>query len=640
MPPRAAEAVAPAGQGGENGPQQRQQEPAWLGIVKMVAMWYFLRNFMMGKQSTVPPDQLYRPSVTKDTSLDISFYFTEGEEAIDVARPVWKLENIPWANTKQEVTKKVEYHPSKAVQNNETLYVHALLVESGYPLDPHDPEFDYAKVFHIQQRVNRYLPRPKRKEGINLLSGAEAEQHALAAAKTVADPDGPAEPEEIISFFLPNITFAMVDDFTAYPGNAVPPHVAEVLKFDSTTKTYQPILWLNDFWMLRDYLIPMNETVEKVPMHLSVYTLPGWQWQLFLQMNAAFKMQTEWGAMRNEESDEFKRILLEGNPYFLALTFAVSLLHTVFDMLAFKNDIGFWKNKKSVEGLSVRTILFNCACQLIILLYLLDNDTSMVVLFSSFLGLAIEFWKVTQAMNVTIDRSGPYPRIKFADKDSYKNSNTDQYDKEAMRYLSLALLPCVGGYAIYALLYETHKSWYSWIINSLVGAVYTFGFILMCPQLYLNYKLKSVAHLPWRQMTYKFLNTIIDDLFAFVIKMPWLHRLSVFRDDVVFLIYLYQRWIYRVDKSRANEFGYVEVDPDEAQQGAGDVVPAGETAEAPQDEAHPRGHSPSGSSDSFEDISKEIGPERENLRQRRGGDRPSGTGTSTEQAGPASRKAR
>lgn len=77
----------------------------------------------------------------------------------------------------------------------------------------------------------------------------------------------------------------------------------------------------------------------------------------------------------------------------------------------------------------------------------------------------------------------------------------------------------------------------------------------VAPQLYLNYKLKSVAHLPWRQMTYKFLNTIIDDLFAFVIKMPTLHRLSVFRDDIVFLVYLYQRWVYRVDKKRANEFG-------------------------------------------------------------------------------------
>ncbi len=53
----------------------------------------------------------------------------------------------------------------------------------------------------------------------------------------------------------------------------------------------------------------------------------------------------------------------------------------------------------------------------------------------------------------------------------------------------------------------------------------------------------------------RFLNTIIDDLFAFVIKMPTLHRLSVFRDDLVFLVYIYQRWIYPVDKKRANEFG-------------------------------------------------------------------------------------
>ncbi|KAK4283693.1 hypothetical protein QN277_000618 [Acacia crassicarpa] len=79
---------------------------------------------------------------------------------------------------------------------------------------------------------------------------------------------------------------------------------------------------------------------------------------------------------------------------------------------------------------------------------------------------------------------------------------------------------------------------------------------MMCPQLFINYKLKSVAHLPWRRMTYKFLNTIIDDLFAFVIKMPTLHRLSVFHDDIIFLIYLYQRWVYPVDKKRINEFGF------------------------------------------------------------------------------------
>ena len=52
----------------------------------------------------------------------------------------------------------------------------------------------------------------------------------------------------------------------------------------------------------------------------------------------------------------------------------------------------------------------------------------------------------------------------------------------------------------------------------------------MTPQLFINYKMKSVAHLPWRMMTYKALNTFIDDLFAFVIKMPTLYRLGCFRD--------------------------------------------------------------------------------------------------------------
>ncbi|CAM9114393.1 unnamed protein product [Bubo scandiacus] len=56
-------------------------------------------------------------------------------------------------------------------------------------------------------------------------------------------------------------------------------------------------------------------------------------------------------------------------------------------------------------------------------------------------------------------------------------------------------------------------------------------------------------------LTYKALNTFIDDLFAFVIKMPMMYRIGCLRDDVVFFIYLYQRWIYRVDLTRINEFG-------------------------------------------------------------------------------------
>jgi hypothetical protein len=156
----------------------------------------------------------------------------------------------------------------------------------------------------------------------------------------------------------------------------------------------------------------------------------------------------------------------------------------------------------------------------------------------------------------------------------------DRYDEQAMGYLTWLLIPLVVGYSIYALRYQTHKSWYSWVVASLTGTVYTFGFVTMTPQLFINYKLKSVAHLPWRTFMYKALNTFVDDLFAFVIRMPLLHRLACFRDDIIFLVYLYQRWIYPVDKKRVNEFGQAGEDPPEAAAGtpAPPPAPAAEAA--------------------------------------------------------------
>ncbi|KAE9547631.1 hypothetical protein FO519_009158 [Halicephalobus sp. NKZ332] len=121
-------------------------------------------------------------------------------------------------------------------------------------------------------------------------------------------------------------------------------------------------------------------------------------------------------------------------------------------------------------------------------------------------------------------------------------------------------------YYIMILLYIPHKSWYSWIINCLSKGVYAFGFLFMLPQLFLNYKLKSVAHLPWRAFMYKAFNTFIDDMFAFIISMPTAHRVACFRDDIVFLIYLYQRYLYPVDKKRVNEFGQAFEDEDQEQE--------------------------------------------------------------------------
>ena len=88
-----------------------------------------------------------------------------------------------------------------------------------------------------------------------------------------------------------------------------------------------------------------------------------------------------------------------------------------------------------------------------------------------------------------------------------EESLTDHYDKLAFRYLSPPLLIAVVSYAAYSLVYDYHRGWYAWLLESMVALVYGGGFIVMTPQLFINYRLKSVAHLPWRFFMYKALNT-------------------------------------------------------------------------------------------------------------------------------------
>ncbi len=74
--------------------------------------------------------------------------------------------------------------------------------------------------------MNKYLPRPKVAEGVNLLSGkndageqrTQAEQAAAASA-----------PREIINFLKPNISVALVDDRSEYAVGQIVPQVSGLM---------------------------------------------------------------------------------------------------------------------------------------------------------------------------------------------------------------------------------------------------------------------------------------------------------------------------------------------------------------------------------------------------------------------------
>ncbi|KAG6028957.1 hypothetical protein E4U41_000534 [Claviceps citrina] len=459
----------------------------------------------------------------------------------------------------------------KAVQNNGTLWGHFYVGLSKSILDPYQSGYDTGKAFHFAYPLTQYLPKKKVAKTRNLLDARTGEDET----------QGEEEPSGTIinSHYHPNVSFAFVPNMGVKEFNQIHPAVKHYLRLEATGARdgsgqngwYYPILFINKFWQLNSHMIILNETVKELPLHIDLTNMAMWKFSTMASIDLNSKENARKAAFGHtltaggdgSEIEMVKEVLIGTNPILLGITIFVTVAHLVLETLAFGSDIAHYRKKKDNVGISVRSILANVLMQTIIFLYLLDNsqNTSWMILGSQVVGIVIEFWKVTTVVNLRLRPSPPGSflpyTIVFEDKHKLTETEekTKEYDEIAFKYMYIVAVPLLIAYGIYSLVYETHKSWYSFIITTLVGSVYAYGFLMMVPSLYINYRLKSVAHMPAKAMMYKFLNTFIDDLFAFTIKMPFLHRLATLRDDVIFFVYLYQRWAYRTDYTRVNEFG-------------------------------------------------------------------------------------
>lgn len=450
---------------------------------------------------------------------------------------------------KRNVTLEV---PIEVSQHNSSWFAHVFLSKEG-AWSGGVENLDGVEVLYYSHDLIGWQNAIDEKEGKSLLSEKSATVEKAREANMKSN--------EILQHWKPTMDVTLVTCHSSVQMSTLPPPVAaRFKKADEAVgyPAYYPPLFVNEFWMLSDQLLQMNSTVSEVKVEMGFTPISMAKFAVQSQFDTTLDMQVKLGASTSREKDKMKRMFLETNPVLLGTTMCVSVAHSVLEALAFRNDISHWKSIKSMEGISVRSMIVKIFMELVIFLYLLDNETSWMILIGNAVGIAIEVWKLCKAVEFKNFGKkkllGFIPWFEMVDRDSY-SKETKEYDEQAMRYLSYVAYPLVAMYSVYALVYEKHKSWYSWVLGSLVGAVYAFGFMMMFPQIFINYKLKSVAHLPMKAMMYKTLNTVIDDLFSFVIKMPLMHRIACFRDDIVFAIYLYQRWIYPVDKTRVNEFG-------------------------------------------------------------------------------------
>lgn len=429
------------------------------------------------------------------------------------------------------------------------IFAHIYLAKEGFHPDPLKSSYNPTSI--VYRRINLLGKMPKPAVKVHLLQRPAAADPSLPASTPSAN--------TLVQYWYPQVKISLVQDQNPLDWARIPPGMRRHYSLTMDHRHYLPTLYLNEFWRLRDKRVILDQKASTVSLPLTISFSPIGLIKFQILTTFDQSLQANEALLGgDEETEKLKQMFVETNPYLLLITLLVSLLHSVFDILAFKNDIQFWRKKDNLQGLSVRSIILNAVSQLIILLYLMDQETSWLIIVSSSLGTLIEFWKITRVVNMAVNRTARgWPTVSFSFKSTYSDSETQEHDRTAMTFLYKGSIVLLAGYAIYSLFAETHKGWYSWILGTLVGFVYSFGFIMMMPQLFINYKMKSVAHMPWRVFVYKALNTFIDDLFAFVIKMPTLHRLACLRDDVIFVIYLVQRWKYRVDKSRPNEYGQV-----------------------------------------------------------------------------------
>lgn len=124
-------------------------------------------------------------------------------------------------------------------------------------------------------------------------------------------------------------------------------YVKRLMFIEPSMGFYHPIMYASDFWILRKEFIQLTNETQKneTTIRFKAGTLPvkylGYQMQFLMTM----EQHKEWGVASEADYDEYKRIYLETNFYLFWVTAIVTVLHTVFEFLAFRSDIQFWNGK-------------------------------------------------------------------------------------------------------------------------------------------------------------------------------------------------------------------------------------------------------------------------------------------------------
>lgn len=291
------------------------------------------------------------PIWPENCSLDLSVYisplvYVPGIKAFPADSKIIGEKNFRVGDFSEDRVISTKFAVPEQVQNNGTLWAHFYVALAGHELDPSEDNYRTEYAFHFTKPLVQYLPKKKTKKLKNLLTDTNDDQEPEEPA-----PKGP----QISSFYHPNFTVGIVPDSGVLDLRLAQPAILNNVISEATNSRdasgrngwYYPIVFLNTFWQLKSHMIEINSTVKKLPLNIHVNNMKNWKFTMTATIDENVKTNQRAaangtpmpGGGDGSEFEMVKEILLDTNIYLLGTTVVVSILHMVFEMLAFKNDI-------------------------------------------------------------------------------------------------------------------------------------------------------------------------------------------------------------------------------------------------------------------------------------------------------------
>lgn len=316
-------------------------------------------------------------------------------------------------------------------------------------------------------------------------------------------------------YWKPEVSVKYVTDVVDYPLDHVGRSGMPLVRTQQTAQhptgySYTPAIHVDEIGLTSEKYIPINGTVTSLPLRISfdrsdmehknaamTGTAGGIspaRWRLLSHLSQALESQKAMG-FDESDIDDLRRLIADTNVTLLMITLLASALHLLFEFLTFKNEVSFWRNNEDLTGLSVRSLFLDMIGQTIILLYLIEQDSSLLITIPSAVGCLIALWKCHRAAGLKLERVSNQQvqqqqhqgwwnvvprlfgytiratRLELKTNNGSKDEATSakdrlalltmESDRTATRTLGVFLLPLVLGYTLYQWIYVPHIGWFS-----------------------------------------------------------------------------------------------------------------------------------------------------------------------------------